>query len=36
MGSGSLAAVAILEAKYKDDLSLDEAIQLGVESIEAG
>ena len=33
MGSGSLAAVAILEAKYKDDLSYDEALQLGIEAI---
>lgn len=35
-GSGSLAAMAILESYYKEDLSKEEAIQLVVTAIEAG
>lgn len=36
MGSGSLAAVSILEAKYKDDLTIEEGKALVIEAIEAG
>jgi len=36
MGSGSLAAIAILEANYKDDLSEEEARKLGIEAVKAG
>jgi len=36
MGSGSLAALSILEAKFKDDLTLEEAKALVIEAIEAG
>ena len=36
MGSGSLAAVAILEAKFKDNLTIDEGKNLVCEAIEAG
>ena len=36
MGSGCLAAVGILESKYKDNLTLDEAKSLVIESVEAG
>jgi len=36
MGSGSLAAMAIFEAKYKDDLSEAEAKALAIEAVEAG
>jgi 20S proteasome subunit beta 2 len=36
MGSGSLAAVSILETKYRDDLTLEEAKLLCIEAIEAG
>jgi 20S proteasome subunit beta 2 len=36
MGSGSLAATSILEAKFKDDLSLEDAKALVIEAIEAG
>jgi len=36
MGSGSLAATAILEAEYKDDLSIEEGKQLVIRAIEAG
>lgn len=36
MGSGSLAATGILEAKFKDDLSLEEGKALVIEAIEAG
>jgi len=36
MGSGSLAAIAILEAKYKDDMTLEEGKALCIEAIEAG
>jgi 20S proteasome subunit beta 2 len=35
-GSGSLAAMAILETNYKEDLSQEEAIKLVVAAIEAG
>lgn len=35
-GSGSLAAMAILETYYKEDLTQDEAIKLVVAAIEAG
>jgi len=35
-GSGSLAAMAILENGYKDDLTQDEAVKLVVAAIEAG
>ena len=35
-GSGSLAAMAILETYYKDNLEKDEAIKLVVAAIEAG
>jgi len=36
MGSGSLAAIAIFEAKYKDDISLEEGKDLVIEAITAG
>ena len=36
MGSGSLAAVCILETKYKDDMNEEEAQALCIEAIEAG
>jgi 20S proteasome subunit beta 2 len=36
MGSGSLAAIAVFEAKYKDDLNLEEGRNLVIEAIEAG
>lgn len=36
MGSGSLAAMAVLEANYKDDLTEAEAIQLVSAAIRAG
>eukprot|EP01017_Pseudomicrothorax_dubius_P010211 TRINITY_DN13618_c0_g2_i2.p1 TRINITY_DN13618_c0_g2~~TRINITY_DN13618_c0_g2_i2.p1 ORF type:complete len:274 (+),score=79.02 TRINITY_DN13618_c0_g2_i2:157-978(+) len=36
MGSGSLAAIAILEAKFRDGLTQDEAVDLVQEAIEAG
>jgi 20S proteasome subunit beta 2 len=36
MGSGSLAAMAILETKYKDGMDQDEAVELVKEAIEAG
>lgn len=36
MGSGSLNAMAVLEAGYKDDLSRDEAISLVQNAIRAG
>ena len=36
MGSGSLAAVAILESKFRDDLTLDDAKALVIEAVEAG
>jgi len=36
MGSGSLAAMAVFESKYKDDLDEKEAVTLVAEAIEAG
>jgi len=36
MGSGSLAAMAVFEAKYRDDLSLEDGKNLVIEAIEAG
>mmetsp|Transcript_14546 Transcript_14546/g.35463 ORF Transcript_14546/g.35463 Transcript_14546/m.35463 type:complete len:264 (+) Transcript_14546:67-858(+) len=36
MGSGSLAAMAVFEAQYKDDMDEKEAIQLVNEAIQAG
>ena len=35
-GSGSLAAMAIMETRYKDGMTKDEAINLCVAAIEAG
>ena len=36
MGSGSLAAMGVLETKYKDNLSEQEAIDLVKDAVEAG
>lgn len=36
MGSGSLAAMAILETEYKDDMTEEEAVALVTKAIEAG
>lgn len=36
MGSGSLAAISILEANYKEDMSEEEAIELAADAIQAG
>lgn len=36
LGSGSLAAMAVLESKWKQDLTKDEAIKLASDAIEAG
>jgi len=36
MGSGSLAAVAVLESKWKPELEKEEAIEIMVEAITAG
>ncbi|CAD8141917.1 unnamed protein product [Paramecium octaurelia] len=36
MGSGSLAALGILEAKFQDGLTKQQAIDLAIEAIEAG
>lgn len=36
MGSGSLAALGILEAKYQENLSIENGINLAAEAIEAG
>lgn len=36
MGSGSIAATAILETKYRDDLSEEEAKKIVIEAVEAG
>lgn len=36
MGSGSLAAMAVFESNYKDDLTLEEAKQLVKDAISAG
>ena len=35
-GSGSLAAMAIMETRYKEDMTRDEAISICVAAIEAG
>ena len=36
MGSGSLHALTIIETKFKDDLTREEAIELCIEAISAG
>jgi len=36
MGSGSLAAMAVFEAEYKDDMDEKEAVQLVNQAIQAG
>ena len=36
MGSGSLAAIAILESKFRDGMTEEEAKALVIEAIEAG
>ncbi|QLL30710.1 hypothetical protein HG536_0A05250 [Torulaspora globosa] len=36
LGSGSLAAMAVLESKWKQDLTKEEAIKLASDAIEAG
>ncbi|EDK47093.1 proteasome core particle subunit beta 2 [Lodderomyces elongisporus] len=36
LGSGSLAAMAVLETKFKEDMTKEEAIALCAEAIEAG
>jgi len=36
LGSGSLAAMSVIESKYKENMSEEEARQLVVEAIEAG
>eukprot|EP00188_Purpureofilum_apyrenoidigerum_P004198 Plantae.Rhodophyta-Purpureofilum_apyrenoidigerum.ctg4625.p1 GENE.Plantae.Rhodophyta-Purpureofilum_apyrenoidigerum.ctg4625~~Plantae.Rhodophyta-Purpureofilum_apyrenoidigerum.ctg4625.p1 ORF type:complete len:272 (+),score=46.79 Plantae.Rhodophyta-Purpureofilum_apyrenoidigerum.ctg4625:134-949(+) len=36
MGSGSLAAMAVFESQYKDDMTLDEGKQIVYEAISAG
>lgn len=36
MGSGSLQALSILEAKYQDNLEKEVAMELAIEAIEAG
>jgi 20S proteasome subunit beta 2 len=36
MGSGSLAAVSVLESKFKDNMTEQEAKDLCMEAIEAG
>jgi len=36
MGSGSLAAMGILETRFKDDMSEQEAVDLVKDAIEAG
>jgi 20S proteasome subunit beta 2 len=36
MGSGSLAAMGVMESQYKEGLKQEEAIQLAVNAIEAG
>ena len=36
MGSGSLAAMSILESKYKDNMNEQEAVDLVKEALEAG
>lgn len=36
MGSGSLQALTIIESRYKDNLSREEAINIAIEAISAG
>ena len=36
MGSGSLAAMAVMESQFKEDMTEDEAKQLCINAIEAG
>lgn len=36
MGSGSLNATTVLESKYRDDLTKDEAVAIAIEAITAG
>jgi 20S proteasome subunit beta 2 len=36
MGSGSLNATTVLESKYHDELTREEAIQIATEAITAG
>lgn len=36
MGSGSLQALTIIESRYKDNLTREEAINIAVEAISAG
>ena len=36
MGSGSIHAYAVLENRYRDDLTLEEAKQIAIDSIKAG
>lgn len=36
MGSGSLAALAVLETRYKENLSEKDAIELAADAIQAG
>jgi 20S proteasome subunit beta 2 len=36
MGSGSLNATSILESRYRDDMSEEEAIELAADAIQAG
>lgn len=36
MGSGSLAALSVLETNYRDDLSEQQAIDLAADAIQAG
>lgn len=36
LGSGSLAAMAVLESRWRKDITKDEAIQLASDAIEAG
>lgn len=36
MGSGSLAAMSIMETKFRDNMEEEEARQLCIEAIEAG
>jgi len=36
MGSGSLAAISVLESRYKDDLSKEDAIEIVSDAIQAG
>jgi hypothetical protein len=36
MGSGSLNAYSILESRYRDNLTMEEATQLAIDAIKAG